>query len=85
MSRVQLEAEGFTVLHAATGEAALVLALEQPLSLITLDIQLPKMDGWELLNRLTEMPALAPWIVSLMRSAPAAQAAPRSFPVWWAL
>ena len=29
--RVQLEAEGFTVLHAASAEAALVLAVQQPL------------------------------------------------------
>jgi CheY-like chemotaxis protein len=33
--RVQLEAEGFTVLHAATAEAALALAVQQPLVLIT--------------------------------------------------
>ena len=57
--RVQLEAEGFKVLHAETAEAALVLAAEQPLSLITLDILLPEMDGWELLERLKELPALA--------------------------
>ncbi len=48
--RLQLEAEGFTVLHAATAEAALVLAPQQPLSLITLDIMLPDMDGWEFLE-----------------------------------
>ena len=56
--RVQLEAEGFTVLHAASAEAALVLAVQQPLSLITLDIMLPNMDGWEFLGRLKQMPAL---------------------------
>jgi signal transduction histidine kinase/DNA-binding response OmpR family regulator len=56
--RVQLEAEGFKVLHAASAEAALGLAVEQPLSLITLDIKLPNMDGWELLNRLKQMPTL---------------------------
>jgi PAS domain S-box-containing protein len=56
--RVQLEAEGFQVLHAASAEAALVLAAEQPLALITLDIILPDMDGWELLDRLKEVPAL---------------------------
>src|SRR6185295_6143032 len=39
--RVQLEAEGFTVLHAASAEAALAIAVQQPLSLITLDIMLP--------------------------------------------
>jgi PAS domain S-box-containing protein len=56
--RVQLEAEGFKVLHAASAEAALVLAIQQPLSLITLDILLPNMDGWELLGRLKQVPEL---------------------------
>jgi PAS domain S-box-containing protein len=58
--RVQLEAEGFNVLHAASAEAALVLAVQQPLSLITLDIMLPHMDGWELLSRLKQVPSLSP-------------------------
>jgi CheY-like chemotaxis protein/two-component sensor histidine kinase len=56
--RVQLEAEGFKVLHAASAEAALVLAVQQPLALITLDIMLPNMDGWELLERIKKVPAL---------------------------
>jgi PAS domain S-box-containing protein len=56
--RVQLAAEGFTVLHASSAEAALVLASQQPLALITLDIMLPEMDGWELLERIKQTPAL---------------------------
>ena len=56
--RVQLEAEGFKVLHADCAEAALVLATQQPLSLITLDILLPNMDGWEFLVRLKQVPEL---------------------------
>jgi PAS domain S-box-containing protein len=56
--RVQLEAQGFKVLHAASAEAALVLAIQQPLSLITLDILLPNMDGWEFLGRLKKAPEL---------------------------
>jgi CheY-like chemotaxis protein len=56
--RLQLEAEGFTVVHAASAEAALVLAVQQPLSLITLDIMLPNMDGWEFLGRIKQVPAL---------------------------
>ncbi|MDQ3517494.1 MAG: response regulator [Gemmatimonadota bacterium] len=55
---MQLEAEGFEVLHAASAEAALLLATQQPLSLITLDIMLPNMDGWEFLSRIKQMPAL---------------------------
>jgi CheY-like chemotaxis protein len=56
--RTQLEAEGFTVLHAVSAEAALLLAAKQPLSLITLDIMLPNMDGWEFLTRFKQMPTL---------------------------
>jgi CheY-like chemotaxis protein len=56
--RLQLEAEGFKVLHAASAEAALELASEQPLALITLDIMLPLMDGWELIQRLKQVPSL---------------------------
>jgi PAS domain S-box-containing protein len=57
--RVQLEAEGFTVLHAATAEIALTLAAKQPLSLITLDLMLPNMDGWDLLRTIKQDPELA--------------------------
>jgi CheY-like chemotaxis protein len=56
--RVQLEAVGFSVLHAASAEAALVLAVQQPLSLSTLDIMLPNMDGWEFLTRIKQVDAL---------------------------
>jgi CheY-like chemotaxis protein len=56
--RVQLEAEGFEVLHAASAEAALILAGQRPLALITLDIMLPNMDGWEFLSRIKQVPDL---------------------------
>jgi PAS domain S-box-containing protein len=56
--RIQLEAEGFTVLRAASTEEGLHLAARQPLSLITLDIALPKMDGWDFLTRIKKVPAL---------------------------
>jgi len=67
--RVQLEAEGFRVVHAASAEAALVLAMQQPLALITLDIMLPNMDGWEFLTRLkqvTELRRIPVVIVSIV-------------------
>src|SRR5256714_1733302 len=56
--RVHLEAEGFKVVHAATAEDALALAERKTLSLITLAIMLPQMDGWELLARFKQIPAL---------------------------
>ena len=57
--RLLLEADGFTVLRATSGEAALLMAQRQPLSLITLDIQLPGISGWEFLDRIREDEALA--------------------------
>ena len=56
--RVQLEAEGFRVLHATSAEEALTMAVKQPLALITVDIMLPSMDGWEFLSRIKQMPGL---------------------------
>jgi PAS domain S-box-containing protein len=55
----QLEAEGFRVLYAATAEAGLLLAEHEPLSLITLDIMLPNMDGWEFLTRIKDVDKLS--------------------------
>ncbi|MDQ3673281.1 MAG: response regulator, partial [Gemmatimonadota bacterium] len=57
--RLQLEAEGFTVVHAANAESALELAAQHQLSLITLDIMLPDMDGWEFLSRIKQIPAVS--------------------------
>ncbi len=56
--RLHLEAEGFVVLHATSAEGALLLATRQQLSLITLDVMLPNMDGWEFLGRIKQIPTL---------------------------
>jgi PAS domain S-box-containing protein len=56
--RMQLEAEGFKVLHATTAETALTLAMQEPLALITVDIMLPHMDGWEFLSRVKQVAEL---------------------------
>ena len=57
--RLQLESEGFQVIHAPSAEAALVMAEQQPLTLVTLDIQLPEMNGWDFLARFKQVPTLA--------------------------
>ncbi len=57
--RLLLEAEGFTVLRAASAEAALDLAPQHTLSLITLDIGSPGMDGWNFLLLIRESAELA--------------------------
>ena len=57
--RVLLEAEGFSVVRAASAESALMMAPQHTLSLITLDLQLPGIDGWELLLKIRDSSALA--------------------------
>ncbi|MBB5641661.1 PAS domain-containing hybrid sensor histidine kinase/response regulator [Cryobacterium roopkundense] len=52
--RLLLEAEGFRVIVASSGEEAVLLAPQQSLSMITLDIGLPGMDGWTCLKRLRD-------------------------------
>jgi len=48
-----LEREGYTVEHAADGEAALERLDNDPLpALVLLDVMLPKIDGFELLRRI---------------------------------
>jgi len=54
LMRVQLEAQGFAVRQVDSAEAALKLIDAFVPDLITLDIVLPGMDGWEFLGRLKE-------------------------------
>lgn len=57
--RLLLEAEGFQVLVATSGEEALELVHGRSLKLITLDVQLPGMNGWKFLLKLHDMANLA--------------------------
>ena len=57
--RLLLAAEGFDVLRAASAEEALLLAPMHDFSLITVDIRLPGMDGWDFVARIREDAALA--------------------------
>lgn len=54
--RVQLEHTGFRAVRAVSAEAAMELAEQECPDLITLDIHLPGMDGWEFLNRFKQHP-----------------------------
>lgn len=51
-----LRDSGITVLHAASGEDALVMLLEQPIELVLLDLGLPGLNGFELLARIKQAP-----------------------------
>jgi len=57
LMKAQLEVKGFQVRRVATAEEALALVDECVPDLITLDILLPGMDGWEFLARIKEIPS----------------------------
>ena len=52
--RVNLEVEGYTVREAASAEEGLAALEEESPDLILLDVMMPKVDGWEMLQRVQE-------------------------------
>lgn len=56
---VNLELEGFEVLTACDGEEAIAQARASHPDVVTLDIMMPRLDGWEAAERLRSDPATA--------------------------
>ena len=52
---LSLELNGYRVVKAASGEEAVALVERERPDAVVLDIRLPGMDGWDVLNRLHEM------------------------------
>jgi CheY-like chemotaxis protein len=50
LCRVNLEFEGYEVVEAADGEAALERLREQRVDAVLLDVMMPRMDGWQVLE-----------------------------------
>ena len=59
LMRYLLEKAGWTVREARDGREGIEAALREPPALVILDIQLPKMDGYEVARVLRENGALA--------------------------
>ena len=57
-----LTSEGFRLISAATGEAALAMIEQEPPDLILLDVMLPDVDGFTILQRLRDRGSRAPVI-----------------------
>ncbi|MHB1133298.1 MAG: response regulator transcription factor [Chloroflexota bacterium] len=68
--RLYLEEEGFLLFSATDGLAALEIVRERLPDLVVLDVQMPKMDGFETLRRLREISPV-PVIMLTVRSAEA--------------
>jgi CheY-like chemotaxis protein len=58
MLSMWLEMEGYPVVSATSGRAALELAAVQPPDVVLVDLGMPEMDGYELARRLRAMPSL---------------------------
>ena len=58
--RATIAKEGYRLLHAYDGAEALEIARDEPPDVITLDVMMPKLDGWSVLGKLKSDPALAP-------------------------
>lgn len=56
--RLALERGGYEVVEASTGEDAVALILRRTPDALVLDIRLPGIDGWEVLERLRDVGAL---------------------------
>jgi excisionase family DNA binding protein len=61
--RVNLEAEGYAVLEAEGGEQALAAIEDQKPDLVLLDVVMPGIDGWQMLQRLQERHGSIPVIM----------------------
>src|SRR5436305_842788 len=57
--KVRMEAEGFDVKHCPNGEEALQTAMDYHADLILLDIMMPRISGYDVLDILRHTPATA--------------------------
>jgi DNA-binding response OmpR family regulator len=56
--KINLTSRGFRVLEAENGEEALALLHNQTPSMMILDIKLPDITGWEILNSMADDPSI---------------------------
>jgi DNA-binding response OmpR family regulator len=61
--RIELEAEGYETLLAADGETALRRIFEERPDIVLLDVMMPVVDGWGVLQRLADKGVDTPVIV----------------------
>jgi DNA-binding response OmpR family regulator len=79
MYRIKLIADGYTVTVARDGEEGLELAVKERPDLIYLDLRLPKMDGFEVLEQLRADPQTATLPVIILSNFGESQLRERGF------
>ena len=68
LMRLNLELDGYEVVAAEDGEQALGLLASNDVDVVTLDVMMPRLDGWSACERLRADPALA-WLPVVLVSA----------------
>lgn len=71
MLRLTLEAEGFTTALAADGEVALDRLRQERFDVMLLDVMMPVLDGWAVLEHLPQIAGAPPVIVVSAKTSPA--------------
>ncbi len=59
LMEMTLRAKNYTILKATDGEEALIIAMKERPDLILMDLNLPKMTGFEVTRKLRENPAFS--------------------------
>lgn len=70
MMRVNLEGEGFETVLAADGETALERIREESPDVVLLDVMMPVLDGWGVLEQLVDQPEGPAVVVVSAKAAP---------------
>ncbi len=68
--RINLEAEGYEVIHCDSAEKGLEVLDNSSIDLVVLDVMLPGIDGFDALNAIRDQDAQLPVIMLTARSAP---------------
>lgn len=79
MTRIMLQSRAhFNVIEASTGEEALKVVESEPVDVMLLDLRLPDMEGWDVLERLADSGHLPALPVIMVSAHPTAAAATRA-------
>lgn len=73
--RVMLRREGFKVFEAADGFDAMEILSANSIHLLVLDMMMPRLSGFEVIDRLTAGPHMRPPCIVVVSATPAAQLA----------
>jgi CheY-like chemotaxis protein len=73
--RVMLRREGFQVFEAADGFDAMEILSTKAIHLLVLDMMMPRLSGFEVIERLTAGPEMRPACIVVVSATPAAQLA----------